>query len=402
MSYSIFDKLDKRTNAEYGQKDIPQGQPVGPSPYTTSTITFTKSIEVFTLLGDKSYYLPASSSRLLDDYIQKGWFFNIIEVDIGNLNIDSSFGKYFLPPISLSFNSNEIVYPSRLGSISLLWQDSDFNSDKVSIVEKQIKSGQTEFADDSTISDLPQTTLWQLYIISDHRVQLAPLMTKYADSISTKDIATLTAQPSGSSHYLTVLSGQVDFTKYTSDAVIVDAPTDEALDTTQAKENTSTTFWMYIVLVLMFLIITLVSPVGLSFGLGLLLQKEGNGLVRRIASVLFIVVGFIGILTLITIEYSSGISTYLVKQFGNGNSSLNSYLESSSVNHIMLYITWTIFFLWMTWSLFAARASLPKKDIGERIFAKSKSSNSVKNIIKPKPTKNDTSRQTRHIPITKD
>lgn len=139
-------------------------------------------------LNANDYTVPPVAQHILADYVAEGWAF--VAVKLANQAASTA----TLAPIRLRFESDAIIYPMRLG----------------------------------TVSDQPLDL--QVYVVTDHRVTMEPLETLYADFIAQLDpappanLATLLTR----APYLTRLRlAAVDAQPLTTDLTARAAPSNE-------------------------------------------------------------------------------------------------------------------------------------------------------------------------------
>jgi Uncharacterized protein conserved in bacteria (DUF2330) len=185
-------------------------------------------------LDQNGYRAPDGAAPILRSYIDAGWKFVAVKLAPGQRAAGA------LKPLRMAFDSPEIVYPMRLGALA----------------------------------DQPLDVL--LYVLADHRVDIAGMETQYAGPIAglgqapPADLAPLFKAP-----YLTRLGNNaITPATITSDFVARPAPTDEPF----RKVVVRTVFvngWDRMALPIIGLILVVISS-SVAFGIAFGLQRRMN------------------------------------------------------------------------------------------------------------------------------
>ncbi len=370
VNYDLFSNLDNISNNDLAiYKDIVESttefknlENNKQDLYTINTFKFSESDEIIKWLSSNKYDLPDYSNYLLNDYIQKDWYFNIIEVNSKNLIENMG----YLPPLSISFNSNNLVYPIKLKSLRLLWQNPvpENSEENIKEVKEKLQEGQTNFNTTSnySIDSMPSTTSIDMYILSENRKSHSDFKTTYASWLNKDEVESLSKTSNSKNWYncqnsklfFTKMHSSINYTHYESDLVFEDALNNkQILNNQDSSNNLNISMWIYSIISLIFLILLFISPIGLSFALGLYLTKLEKSGIRKITGLLLESIALISLMSLMVFSYFLIWQGYLKKinfdrfKFNWNNADYNFNEETIKYFVVSVLIAQFIFLLWM-------------------------------------------------------
>ena len=94
--------------------DVLEEKIVGP--YDVAILSAGDPAALVDWLNSNGYSFPEASEEIIEEYIRKGWYFVASRINIGEEA--SGLAKGTIEPLILSFESNRIVYPLRITSVS--------------------------------------------------------------------------------------------------------------------------------------------------------------------------------------------------------------------------------------------------------------------------------------------
>ena len=94
--------------------DVLEEKTVGP--YDVAILSAGDPAALVDWLNSNGYSFPEASEEIIEEYIRKGWYFVASRINIGEEA--SGLAKGTIEPLILSFESNRIVYPLRITSVS--------------------------------------------------------------------------------------------------------------------------------------------------------------------------------------------------------------------------------------------------------------------------------------------
>lgn len=88
--------------------------------YDTATLKADNAEVLYEWLDEHKYQIPKHGEDILDEYIEKDWYFVAMKIsgDYLTSKISGDLGKGHATPIKFSFKSNEIIYPLKISSIT--------------------------------------------------------------------------------------------------------------------------------------------------------------------------------------------------------------------------------------------------------------------------------------------
>ncbi|MBI5071717.1 DUF2330 domain-containing protein [Candidatus Falkowbacteria bacterium] len=297
-------------------------------------------------LKDNNYQFPENGKYLFDDYINNKWYFTAIKIDAESLStgVESELREGHAVPLKFTFTSSKIVYPLKISGIAEYFKSptptpiplmmesgavsgsgtvgvaartscfaaSDCNEifcpqvvgqDTPCCVNGQCVCGPSDCAETvpSEIYPVP-VPYWQpnvtilLYVFADHKKDLPGFTTDYANWVKSKDIEKLAIESNGESwinatakkYYLTKLSNYMQPSEMTYDLYLRDANDNDTVGVPQGDwQNTLTSILVFFIALSIFLVIGVISPLGLIFVVCILLQLFIKSKVVRILAWIF-------------------------------------------------------------------------------------------------------------------
>lgn len=255
--------------------------------YTISTLEGKSVEEIVATIENNGFYLPDEANYLIEEYIDLDWHFVFIKVNITTVEElagNTTFETY-LPPIALSFKSQNIFYPVKLLKVTeLLNKTNENQNSEVTLeeTEQKIIEGQKDFSSLAfSAQDLPSTLPLDLFIISSRQKTISDFETLYSDQISKDQIKKLGETLDGSSWYetkkdklfLSQLSGAVSISSLNADLILRNP---QEGDTSVLPSDGSQSSYSFLYGLLVFFIVLigiLLSPISLFFILGVVIAS---------------------------------------------------------------------------------------------------------------------------------
>ena len=285
-------------------------------------------------LKDNNYQFPEGGKYLLNDYINNKWYFTAIKIDAESLTtgVESQLREGHAVPLKFTFTSSKIVYPLKISGIAEYFKSpaptpvplmmesgagsggsavgvaartsclaaGDCNEifcpqvigqDTPCCINGQCVCGPSDCSEivkpaPSEIYPVP-VSYWQpnvtilLYVFADHKKDLPGFTTGYANWVKSKDIEKLAIESNGESwinttdrkYYLTKLSNYMQPSEMTYDLYLRDANDNDTVGVPQGDwQNTLTSILVFFIALSIFLVIGVISPLGLIFVVCTLLQ----------------------------------------------------------------------------------------------------------------------------------
>lgn len=300
-------------------------------------------------LEENKYQFPEEGKYLLDDYITNKWYFTAVKINTKSLSdsVGAQLRKGHATPLKFIFASSKIVYPLKISGVAEYFQFS--NPGQVPLMEEygtesgsgavgaaaptscatasdcgglfcpQVVgqdtpcciSGQcvcgpsdcSEMARSAPAEIYPVPTPYRqpsvsilLYVFSGHKKDLPGFNTDYAGWVKSKDVQKLAVESNGDfwvqtparKYYLTKLSRYMQPSEMTYDLYLRDASDNDTVGVPQGDwQNVLVSILVFLILLSIFLIIGLISPLGLIFAVGALLQFFVKSKVVRVLSWIF-------------------------------------------------------------------------------------------------------------------
>jgi hypothetical protein len=176
--------------------DIINEQSVGG--YDAVTLSATDPDALISWLAENNYKYSVQDKETIDYYIQRGWVFTVLNIDIPRESAISEYYRYNLNPVLFRYSASSLVYPVRLASIN--------SGDRTDIVT---------------------------YVLSDTKMTFPFSRVEYANRIDEKELQNIVERyPAfggliGQTRYLTKLRRTFSIMEMDEDIEIVPAPDNE-------------------------------------------------------------------------------------------------------------------------------------------------------------------------------
>jgi len=189
--------------------------------YDVTVLSSTNEKALAEWFNKNDYNYPTEASYLLNSYIENGWYFVAMKINpesLGWTDVSRQLRSGHATPVSLAFETNNIVYPMKISSI-VNW---DYNPYYQDIVKEL-----------GTSPDYYSSVTVQLYVIADSRKTLPSFSTDYANWIKKDSIQKLALddqgdpllQPTENKYFLTKLTNYMYYEDMTEDLFLRDAST---------------------------------------------------------------------------------------------------------------------------------------------------------------------------------
>ncbi|MEW6407476.1 MAG: DUF2330 domain-containing protein [Patescibacteria group bacterium] len=226
--------------------------------YEIKVLEASDSKALATWLEENKYMYPKEGSYILDEYIQKRWYFVAAKIDVSaleSLSATEALKEGHAQPIKLTFQSDKIIYPMKISSIQA----------SLAKKEKQ-ESGNDKYNPYYYPSNYVSVLL---YVFADGKKELPGFTIDYAGYVKPKTIEKL-AYIDGESwwkpehkFYLTRLSRSMTFSEMTEDLIFRAA--DDNKPVGSGEKNTVDKILNAFLAFLIALLIWVFSFIGLIF-----------------------------------------------------------------------------------------------------------------------------------------
>ena len=189
--------------------------------YDVTVLSSTDEKALAEWFSDNDYNYPTAASYLLNSYIENGWYFVAMKINpesLGWANVTQQLRSGHATPVSLAFETNNIVYPMKISSIV----NRDNNPYYQDIIEEL-----------GSVPEYYSSVTVQIYAIAENRKTLPSFSTDYANWINKESIQKLAVddqgdpllQPSDDKYFLTKLTSYMYHEDMTEDLFLRDAST---------------------------------------------------------------------------------------------------------------------------------------------------------------------------------
>lgn len=206
--------------------------------YDITVLAASETEALYQWLNDHGYQFPESATYILDDYVNINWYFTAVKVDSKYLsnNLDEQFRSGHAIPLRLTFASDQIVYPLKISSANITYQEPK----TIEIIDQN----QGVVQPSKTVrypSYPPDFVNILLYVFAGHKQELTNFQTLYASWLDQDKIQNLAfldnGQPwkevGGEKYYLTKLQRQMRSSEMTSDLFFKQADNDDAVNSAE-------------------------------------------------------------------------------------------------------------------------------------------------------------------------
>lgn len=288
-------------------------------------------------LSDHKYQYPKNQSYILDSYIENGWYFTAIKVNASlaaESSVSSKLKTGHATPLKFTFKSEKIVFPLKISSVV-----SEEIKDNGPIF-KGLNLDSDQDYQSSILPDYESPVSINVYVFSDHKVAHPDFTTQYARWVKKSEIEKLAQDSQGNSWqeiksyrmYLTKLYASMTTNEMTEDVFFT-----EALDNTPVGVDYAP-WWVVVLVFILTIIITALSPFGLLFIIFALVYHFAKGTVWKTVS------SIIEIISMILIALITAVGLLWV--FTQYNAPTNEYLWTVALGVVLilaLMLAWRIF-----------------------------------------------------------
>jgi hypothetical protein len=351
-------------------------------------------------LNENKYQFPTEAKYLLDDYINNKWYFTAVKIDTKSLSegVETQLREGHAVPLKFTFTSSKIVYPLKISGIAAYLESS--NQSSAPLTEEQgagSESGAVNTvvsANCATAKDCggifcpqvvgqdtpcciggqcvcgpsdcsegvnpasaevypapsqPSSVALLLYVFADHKKDLPGFNADYANWVKSEDVEKLAIESNGEpwikttakKYYLTKLTRYMQPSEMTYDLYPRDANDNEKIGVPQTTwQSILVGILVFLVMLSIFLVVGIFSPLGLLFAVCALLQFFVKHKVVRIIAWIFQ-----GLVLLVT--FALGALIFLGWSVYGINYWLGTVYDASIA--LAVLVAWLIFVAAMIW-----------------------------------------------------
>ncbi|MFH2136665.1 MAG: DUF2330 domain-containing protein [Patescibacteria group bacterium] len=306
----LFTALAALTVPEYDYRVMPMYGGVGRDAMTAESgvaVLETKKVEYYDItvleaddpealtkwLKENKYQFPEEGKYLFDDYISNKWFFTAIKLDAKSLSggVEAQLRRGHAVPLKFTFVSSKIVFPLKISGVAEYFKYPNSEPVPLMMEEGGVGSAGVAVGTNTATSEVAPASdyyyPWQpgvnilLYVFADHKKDLPGFTINYANWVKSKDVEKLAVESSGDywvqpearKYYLTKLSRYMQPSEMTYDLYLRDAENNDKVGVSGGNwENILTSVLVFLIMLSIFLVIGVLSPVGLIFIVCTLLQ----------------------------------------------------------------------------------------------------------------------------------
>lgn len=242
--------------------------------YEITTLTAEDHKALSKWLSENGYQFPEKGAYILDEYVQNNWFFVAckIRTEVQEESVTKKLNKGHATPLKIVFDSEKIIYPLKISSLLSLQQQKA--QEKKS--KQQSKEWQEEIAPvTGPYWEIPKNVHIILYVFTDGKKELPGFTQDYANWIKPeqiKKLAFVDGKPwfePKKRFYLTRLSNYMEPEEMTEDLILRSSEDNKTIN---APAPTWQKILLGVLYFLLFLVVYILSPIGLIFLIGSLLQ----------------------------------------------------------------------------------------------------------------------------------
>jgi len=265
--------------------------------YDVTVLSSTDEDALIEWLQDNDYDFPSSASYILNSYIENEWFFVVMKINPQSLewsNVTEKLRTGHATPVSISFETKNIVYPLKISSVISQKTDDDFfivpgtntntntntnannntntntsantnvNSNSNTDTVGQVQGVSTDRLAQVSITDFESSYYPNyydyvditLYVMANGKKTLPNFSTTYANWIDKESIEKLALddqgdpllQPSKSKYFLTKLSRSMTYSQMTEDLFFRQASNNSTIGQPIKSSGTSSVTPFFIVI----------------------------------------------------------------------------------------------------------------------------------------------------------
>lgn len=319
-SDELFKSLEDLTGKNYDV--MPMSKPMGlggVEEKAAVTVLETKKIDIYDIaileatdskalakwLSDNGFQYPTNEAYILDDYVNKNWYFTAVKVQSEFINTVSAdrLSTGHATPLKLVFQSENIVYPLKISAIQVEKAKEKRNVDLLPEEQTMYEvRGDTAYLKQEYLPIYyPPTTPSvgiTLYVLADHKKTLPGFATDYAGFVKPKQIeqwAYVDGKPwfeTSTKYYLTKLYDSMTTSEMTEDLYLRDAVDNKVAG--NGVELGWKNVMKEILYFFLYLIIWVISPIGIIFLISSLVQFLAKSNVAHIIAWVFQILMFLG------------------------------------------------------------------------------------------------------------
>jgi hypothetical protein len=260
-------------------------------------------------LNENNYQFPEKAKYILNSYIENKWYFTAVKIDTESLSpaVETQLREGNAVPLKLVFPSKNIVYPMKISGVietfsepPIIYQgENQGEIQQVNNVSSGVVDSGSGVAAPSKIAIWPRYSASvpiTLYVFADHKKDLPGFQTQYAGWVKSKEIEKLAIEDNGNSwvktqnskYYLTKLYDQMKPSEMTSDLYLRDANDNKSVGVAETDwSKILINILIYLICLVIIIIALALSPVGVIFGAGVLVQFLVKNQVARIIAWVF-------------------------------------------------------------------------------------------------------------------
>ncbi len=227
-------------------------------------------------LNENNYQFPTSSAYILDSYVDKGWYFTAIKIDVESISpgLTQQLRQGHMVPLQLKFPTDKIIYPLKISSVM-----GDFKPSNYYPLEDYLKQLKTEVQKlkGEDIGLLPESIPPELLRIAPYYPQKVGLLiyvftsankqtisgfgTQYAGWVKKETIEELAfddqgdpwLRPAKDKYFLTKLTRWMAYSEMTYDLYLRNASDNNLVNARPLEGATEIWFWIVMAASLMVL-----------------------------------------------------------------------------------------------------------------------------------------------------
>lgn len=245
-------------------------------------------------LSENGFQYPTSEAYILDSYVNKNWYFTAVKVQSEFVNTSSAdrLSTGHATPLKLVFQSDRIVYPLKISAIQVE-KTQEKNSNSILDDERYMYDiiGDTAILKEEYIgwyNPVHNYVGITLYVLADGKKTLPAFTTDYAGWVKPSQIekwAYVDGQPwleVSKNYFLTKLSDSILPSEMTDDLYLRDADNNKVVG--GGEELGWKNVMKEILYFFLYLIIWVISPIGIIFLIASLLQFLAKSQVAHIVA----------------------------------------------------------------------------------------------------------------------
>ncbi|MDD3887744.1 MAG: DUF2330 domain-containing protein [Patescibacteria group bacterium] len=288
--------------------------------YDIAVLESTSSQDLAKWLKENGFQYPENEAYIFDDYIKNNWIFTAVKVQSEFLDTVASkrLSEGRATPLQLVFKSENIVYPLKISAVQVE-KVKEKNTNQILDDERDLYTIQGETA---VLKQEYQTIYYPptepqvgitLYVLADHKKTVPGFTTDYAGFVKPEQIekwAIVSGKPciqASKKYYLTKLSDSMTTSEMTDDLYLRDADNNKTVGT--GVDQTSKTVAKEILYCFLYLIIWIISPIGIIFLIATLVQFLAKSNVAHIIALAFQILMFLGNLIFVILFNLAGLDS---------------------------------------------------------------------------------------------